>query len=549
MWYVLKPAVCACCAFHQVECELQCIKAAGWAAAGHKAQAVHQLAKAVHTCPWHMPARIRLAQQAINTVPRLAQSAYRGCPGLLPGVHSSSSSSNAMPAALQQQSNQHPGSVAETTSSYFTEQLGLSEVLTAATCRASALSGQVAAAVTSEAGREVERLVKLVHAIPSSPDLWCCLALVAVLRAVGDKQASHFRFARKCCISALQQVNRLISQQQQQPPQQMQFPSCSSSSSLLCCQSSQLLESKVRLMVAISECFQHSRSPDCQDDAHLWAMDALAVAMAAGGAGSAAAHRQVGRMLAYEGMVTEAEMAFRQAVAASSPGSAEAVLELAKLLAGQGRQQEAVQILHGVWQNAATAVTDDGTAAVIPAAGSLGPGPHFLEVAALEEALLLARLGQWEEARSAAASGLRLAAAGGDTAPAAAELVTATVALQAAAAAPPDIARNLILEARWAASSAAKSGMALPGNVGSAVAGVGAAVLAQAELARGKPEKAYDAIGMSFGAWVDQAVPAQVLASAGELTGQVTDCAVAVHTAPWDRAGWERLSLAAAARG
>jgi hypothetical protein len=262
-------------------------------------------------------------------------------------------------------------------------------------------------------------------------------------------------------------------------------------------------------------------------------------------------------MLALRGMVTEAEMAYRQAVAGSGSGGAAAagaVLELAKLLAGHGRQQEAAALLHGIWEGAAaalTAATDAGAelAAAAAAAGLLGPGPQFLEASALEEALLLADLGQWQAARAAAAAGLRLAGAAGDAAPAAAELVTATVALQVAAAAPGEGSRNLLLEARWAASSAARSGMALPGTVGTAAAGIGAAVLAQVELARNKPEKAYDAIGMSFGAWVDQAVPAQVLLAAGELTGQVTDCAAAVHTAPWLEEGWEKLKLAAIAAG
>lgn len=542
--------ICTCL---QVECELKCITAANQAASGQKVQAVHKLAHAVHTCPWHMQARIRLANQALITNPRLAQSAYKACPGLLPEGHTHSCSSNAIPAEQPQQAGQYNGQQAGLSMSQFSQQLGLSEVLGAASCRATALSGQVAAAVAADAGREVHRLVRLVHALPASPDLWYCLALAAVLRAVGSKQAKHYRFARRCCQSALHELDILISAQQGQNGQQetvqqkQRTASLGSSSSLQCCGPTQLIECKIRLMVATSECYQRSRSPGCHDSAHHWAMDALATAMAAGGVGSAAAHRQVGRMLAYEGMLTEAEMALRQAAAASSNGSAEAVLELSRLLAAQGRQHEAVQLLRAVWQDAAASVSAAGAAAS-PSAVGLGPGPHYVEVAALEEALLLAELGQWEAARSAAAAGLKLAAAAGDTAPAAAELVTATVALQAAAAAPPESQRPLILEARWAASSAAKSGMALPGTIGSAAAGVGAAVLAQVELARGKPEKAYDAIGMSFGAWVDQAVPAQVLATAGELTGQVTDCAVAVHTAPWDRAGWERLSLAAAAR-
>lgn len=461
-----------------------------------------------------------------------------------------------MPAFQQQQPQQaaqYPGQQPELDGSVLGQELAASEVLAAASCRAAALSGQVAAAVAAKAGREVCRLTRLVHALPYSPDLWYCLALAAVLRAVGSGQAAHYRFARKCCSSALREINGLTNRQEQQQQgartqHKQPTSSLSSSSSLECCDSSQLLECKVQLMVAMSECYQHSRLPGCHDNAHEWAMDALAVAMAGGGVGSAAAHRQVGRMLAYEGMLTEAEMALRQAAAASARGSAEAVLELSTLLASQGRHQEAAQLLHGVWQQAAAAAAGTGAADGSSTAAS-GPGPHFVEVAALEEALRLAELGQWDAARSAAAAGLRLAIAAGDAAPAAAELVTASVALQAAAAAPPESSRNLILEARWAASSAAKSGMALPGTVGSAAAGVGAAVLAQVELARGKPERAYDAIGMSIGTWVDQAVPAQVLATAGELTGQVTDCAVAVHTAPWDRAGWERLNLAAAARG
>lgn len=419
------------------------------------------------------------------------------------------------------------------------------------------MSGQVAAAVAQEAGQEVARLRRLLHALPDSPDLWYCLALAALLQAIGDGQAAHFRKAGKCCSSALNRVEQLISRQQQgvglaqAPAAAPRSGSSSGGRSLLRCNLEELLDVKVRLMVAVSECHQHSRQPGCHESAHQWAMDALGAAMAAGGVGTATAHRQVGRMLALEGMTAQAEMAYRQAVVASGGAAAGAVLELAKLLAGQGRQQEAAQLLHGIWEGAAAA---EGAAGGTPGAGEqaaavAGPGPHFVEVAALEEALLLADLGQVEAARAAAAAGLRLAAAAGDSAPAAAELVSATVALQAAAAAPAEGSRNLLLEARWAASSAAKSGMALPGTVGTAAAGIGAAVLAQAELARNKPEKAYDAIGMSFGAWVDQAVPAQVLVAAGELTGQVADCAAAVHTAPWLEEGWEKLKLAAIAAG
>lgn len=302
-------------------------------------------------------------------------------------------------------------------------------------------------------------------------------------------------------------------------------------------------------MVAVSECHQHSRLPNCHDAAHHWAMDALTASMQAGGAAAATAHRQVGRMLASEGLVVEAEMAYRQAVASRGLHCAAAQLELAKLLVGQGRQQEAVQLLHTIWQAAAEGLPAQPAAAASGPLAAVAPGDNFAEAAALEEALLLADMGQLEAAHAAAAAGLKLAVAAGEAAPAAAELVTATVALGAASTAPPEALRNLLLEARWAASSAAKSGMALPGTVGTAAAGVGAAVLAQVELRRNKPDKAYDAIGMSFGAWVDHAVPAQLLMAAGELSGELADCAAAVHTAPWMRAAWERLQLAAAAQG
>ncbi|WIA10335.1 hypothetical protein OEZ85_010527 [Tetradesmus obliquus] len=544
-----------------VECELQCISAAAQAADGAKTPAMRTLAHAVHTCPWHVPARLRLAEYALAGNPRKATAVFNACPGLLPETYTASSSaSNSV--QLQQLQQDLPGTHSSAPSQ-SAQKLAMQEVLAAASCRATALSGQVAAAVAAEAGQEVARLRRLLHAMPSSPDLWYCLALAALLQAVGDGQAAHFRRAEHCCLSALNRVEQLIAEQQQQAPASATAApggggggASSSARSLLSCKLQELQDVKVRLMVAISECHQHSRMPDCQDAAQHWAMDALAAAMAAGGVGASTAHRQVGRMLALRGMVTEAEMAYRQAVTGSGSGGAAAgaVLELAKLLAGHGRQQEAAALLHGIWEGAAaalTSATDAGAElpAAAAAAGVLGPGPQFLEASALEEALLLADLGQWEAARAAAAAGLRLAGAAGDAAPAAAELVTATVALQAAAAAPGEGSRNLLLEARWAASSAARSGMALPGTVGTAAAGIGAAVLAQVELARNKPEKAYDAIGMSFGAWVDQAVPAQVLLAAGELTRQVTDCAAAVHTAPWLEEGWEKLKLAAIAAG
>lgn len=535
----------------QVECELFCIKAACTAAGGDpeqpNCQAVRQLAHAVHLCPWHTTARLRLAQQALAARARLAQSAFKVCPSLLPQIQNESSS----PAGSLQLGGAGSGQTAMA-SSHAQQQYMLSEVLAAATCRTTALSGQVAAAVAAEAGLEVHRLSRLVHALPSSADLWYCLALAAVLRAVGDRQARHFRFACKCAVSALQQFDRLMRNLQQGSSQQPAAAQTSttastfSSSSLQSSSIAGLQKHKIWLMTAVSECYEHSRLPGCHDNAVQWAMDALAAAMSAGGVASAQAHRQVGRMLALDGMLDQAEVALRQAVAAAGDGAAEAVLALAKLLASQGRQQEAAELLHGVWQEAAPTAPETAT---LQESLRLPAGPQYVEVAALEEALMLADLGQWQAARTAAAAGLKLATSAGETAPAAAELVQATVSLQAATAAPPDSARSIISEARWAASSAARSGMALPGTVGSAVAGVGAAVLAQVELARGKPGKAYDAVGMSFGAWVDRAVPAQVLATAGELTGQVTDCAVAVHTAPWDRAGWERLSLAAAARG
>ncbi|WIA30388.1 hypothetical protein OEZ86_000474 [Tetradesmus obliquus] len=386
---------------------------------------------------------------------------------------------------------------------------------------------------------------------------WLALVVTAAAAGLRDLQAQVVEVMRQAVMGQLQHVDMAwVECELQCISAAAQAADGAKTPTMRTLAHAELQDVKVRLMVAISECHQHSRMPDCQDAAQHWAMDALAAAMAAGGVGASTAHRQVGRMLALRGMVTEAEMAYRQAVTGSGSGGAAAgaVLELAKLLTGHGRQQEAAALLHGIWEGAAaalTSATDAGAElpAAAAAAGVLGPGPQFLEASALEEALLLADLGQWEAARAAAAAGLRLAGAAGDAAPAAAELVTATVALQAAAAAPGEGSRNLLLEARWAASSAARSGMALPGTVGTAAAGIGAAVLAQVELARNKPEKAYDAIGMSFGAWVDQAVPAQVLLAAGELTGQVTDCAAAVHTAPWLEEGWEKLKLAAIAAG
>lgn len=508
------------------------------AAAGDKATAVRQLSRAVHSCPWNTHATVALVNAALVAKPRNAPAVYRACPDLRPeaaaGVATGSSSS-------QQQRQQHMGTFEDSFCQYT-----IPDVLSAACSRTTALSSQVAAAVASTSGQEVQRLQRLLHALPDSPDLWYCLALAALLQAIGDGQCAHFRKALRCCTSALQAVRQLLLSAQ--PAAQQQRGAASSGVTLLSCSKQQLQEVEVRLMVAISECHQHSRLPNCHDAAHHWAMDALAAAMQAGGTAAVTAHRQVGRMLASEGMVVEAEMAYRQAVAASGVEQCPAAqLELAKLIMGQGRQQEAVQLLHTIWQAAAESVPAQPAAAAVAAA--VPAGQNFAEAAALEEALLLADMGQLEAAHAAAAAGLKLAVAAGEAAPAAAELVTATVALEAAAVAAPDATRNLLLEARWGASSAAKSGMALPGTVGTAAAGVGAAVLAQVELRRNKPDKAYDAIGMSFGAWVDHAVPAQLLMAAGELSGELADCAAAVHTAPWMKAAWERLQLAAAAQG
>lgn len=545
-------------AHKQLESEQQCISAAMVAAAGDKAAAVRQLSRAVHACPWNAAATVALANAALSAKPRNAHAVYRACPDLLPEQAASSTGQHtAAPAGQdpQQQPRQHMGALAD---SYC--QHSIQDVLAAACSRTTALSSQVAAAVAATSGREVQRLQRLLHALPDSPDLWYCLALAALLQAIGDGQCSHFRKALRCCTNALAAVRRLLPSaapaQQQGAAAVPAGPSAGATPadggvSLASCNKQQLQEVEVRLMVAISECQQHSRLPGCHDAAHHWAMDALTAAMQAGPAAAATAHRQVGRMLASEGMVTEAEMAYRQAAAASGGQCPAAQLELAKLLLAQGRQQEAVQLLHTIWQPAAEALPAQQQQQS-PAGGVVAEVPlgnSFAEAAALEEALQLADMGQLEAARAAAAAGLRLAVAAGEAAPAAAELVTASVAVEAAAGAPPEALRNLLLEARWAASSAAKSGMALPGTVGTAAAGVGAAVLAQVELRRNKPDKAYDAIGMSFGAWVDHAVPPQLLMAAGELSGELADCAAAVHTAPWMRGAWERLQLAAAAQG
>jgi hypothetical protein len=497
---------------------------------------VQQLAKAVHMCPWHAHARARLVQQALSANLRNAPAIYRAAPVPMPeAAAADSSSSNG--------------------SSTCVTSLRIPDVLAAASSRAVALSAQVAVAVAHVAGQEVCRLQRLLHALPDSPDVRYCLALAALQQAIGDGQAGHFRTALRCCTSALARVKALLRKATAAAGGNSSSSSSgAASTSLLACDASALQEVQVRLMVAISECYQHSRLPGCHDAAHHWAMDALAAAMAAGGgSGSAAAtaHRQVGRMLASEGMVVEAEMTYRQAAAAASGDVAVAAqLELAKLLLTHGRAQEAAQLLHSIWQGPA-----DELAAAAAAPQQLPAGcSNFVEAAALEEALLLADLGQLDAARAAAAAGMSLAAAAGEAAPAAAELVTTTVALQAgeavtAAGGSQDAARNLLLEARWAASSAAKSGLALPGTVGTAAAGVSAAVLAQVELRRGKPDRAIDALGMAFGASVDRAVPAQVLIAAGQLSGELSDCASAVHTAPWLGAGWQQLQLAAVAVG
>ncbi len=128
----------------------------------------------------------------------------------------------------------------------------------------------------------------LLHVLPDSPDLHYCLALTALLRGVGSSQAAHFRTARVACTAALHAVDVLIGMRR---GDDCGSGSSSSSSahaagtgplrSLLHYNLSQLHEARVRLMVAISECHQHSRLPGCQESAHQWASDALAAATAA----------------------------------------------------------------------------------------------------------------------------------------------------------------------------------------------------------------------------------------------------------------------------
>ncbi len=262
-------------------------------------------------------------------------------------------------------------------------------------------------------------------------------------------------------------------------------------------------------------------------------------------------------MLAQAQMLPDAEAAYRQAAAS---GDAVSLLELVRLLRRLGRAKEGAELLNHV-----------RTGGGLLAAHGQQQGQHtFPEAVALEEALTRLSIGELQGAKAAAAAALEEAGRlAGDSAPAA-ELVASLVALAQAQAqlaggdaqqqadggdsgdapaAPassttPD--RNpLLLEARYHAAAAVRSATALTGTTGMAAAGIAASTLAHVELLRGKPDRAFDAIGMSLNAWMGRDVPAAVQLQGGILLGDKQEMAKAVHLDPSRAAGWEQLKLVA----
>lgn len=538
----------------QLKCRLSTLEAQKQAARGQHQAALHNLAHAVHVCPWDVGTRVQLASQALLVSPKYTQAAYRACP---PGFQAPQTSHVTDPVAAQLQ----PPAHVPVSTDWMPGQPALAVYQAAcitptpAIVRTTGLVSTTAAAVADAAECEMVRLQQQLHADPDNGLLWYLLALVSLQRAIGTQQCRHFRSALACTKVALTHVRCLLDQQKKADdrearltalkPQQQWLPPVLQLAAQQAGQDhshqKQLQHMIVHLMVSVSECYLQSRLPGDLDHAHAAALDALSAATS-WGTGASLAHCQVGRMLASEDMLVEAEVAYRQAVAG---GNVCAALELAHLLQQQKRGAESAGVLHAVWSG-----TDDGQQAAAAAGSSSRgldvPGGSVKSAASLQEGMVLASLGDFEGAETAALAALDMAEINRRI-PVAAHLLQATIGLQQAAVATVEASKNVLLKARWNAAAAVTGATALPGTTGMAAAGIAAATLSQIEQERGKADKAYEALSMSMSAWAERPTPAAVHLQAGVLLGDRTECSKAIHLDPLCSAAWDKLGVLPAA--
>lgn len=112
----------------------------------------------------------------------------------------------------------------------------------------------------------------------------------------------------------------------------------------------------------------------------------------------------------------------------------------------------------------------------------------------------------------------------------------------------PDLAKNLLLEARYHANAATKAAVALPGNWGLPTAGAAAALLAAVDMERGRPDRAVEPLTAGLAAFTQRGgVPAPLWALAGDVLADKSAWQRAVHTDPTCAAAWRKLREAAPA--
>ena len=468
--------------------------------------------------------------------------------------------------------------------------------------RAGGVVGSTAAAGgATAAAEEMLRLQQLLHIQPGcSTRLWYLLSLVSLQWAEGLQQCRAYRKALAVAVAADKLVAKAMTDHPETKQQAAAEPAAAPalpgilgiisavpSISGLSLGSSgaplgsaagdtqtqpsldseglslgELLTMRVRLLVSISESHLRSRRAGGLEAGHQAAMEALTLALSPSSRGlklAPLAQRQVARAMAAEGMVSEAEMGYRQALMG---GDTVAVLELAMLLQERGRGREALPLLKGTWQPLASSVLSGvGEKGVGGQEVGVGGG-EMLESLMLVQGLLLLKQRDWEGAKGLVlGEGMKVAGVVKDYAPVAAQLIAADAALHQAAAAEGAAAADggggmegtggggggcgevkaALQEARRWASAAIKSAMALPGSSGMSAAGVAAAVLAEVERRRGQLGKAGDALQMSSASWWPAPVPGEVMVAVGQLTGEGGWAAKGVHVAPWLKQGWEQL--------
>ncbi|KAI8473996.1 MAG: hypothetical protein J3K34DRAFT_518511 [Monoraphidium minutum] len=501
----------------EIEAALLALAAAREAAAGRHAAALVTTASAVRAAPWLAPLRARLAGQALLAGAAYASAAARACPP--------AAAADAEAAARGSRGGGAAAAVGGAGAAGVPPEL---LVPAAAAARAEGLAGAAAAAVAREAGAEVPRLQALLHVAPGAAGLWALLASASLQRAAGTGQAWHYRHAAACAAAAAARLLALVSRE---------------SGAAARGGAGALQAVRSRLLAGEAEGHLHARRPGGLAAARAAADAALAAAAAAEADGAAAAlpaaaaaRRQAARVLWAEGRPGDAERAYARA---ADGGDACARLELAVLLARVGRGEEAAALLRGLREGGG--------------GGGGCEGGRFETAGALEEAALLAGLADLQGARAAAAAALAAAEARGPGAPearAAAHLVTADIALRQGRATLPDLAKNLLLEARFHAAAAARAAVCLPGDAGLSAAGVSAALLAAAEAARGRPDRAVEPLAAGISAFAARgAAPAGLWRVAGEALGDAAAWQRAVHADPTCRAAWEGLRSAAAAAG